>query len=77
MITITNLTHRQKLFLDIMWTMDSLDKVKGFIRTLPSPSDRADCLSLLEITVIESQEQEGGLDEYAAIAQAAIDRARS
>lgn len=72
MITIQRLTHKQKALMEVMWAMDSLESVKSFIQTLPSKQDQADCLSLLEIAVVETQEQEQGLDEYAEAARLAI-----
>ena len=69
MITIDNLTPKQKAMMTVMWDMDSMDKVQSFIRTL-SPSDARDAHSLLQIVIWESCEQEDGLDAY-------MDQARS
>jgi len=74
MISITGLTHKQKALMDVMWTIDSLDRVQAFIKTLPK-RDRQDCLSLLEIAIQESTEQEQGLEEYTDAATAAINSA--
>jgi hypothetical protein len=64
MITIDNLTHKQKALLTVMWEIDSLDKVHSFIRTLPA-ADARDAHSLLKMAIWESLEQEGELDAYA------------
>jgi hypothetical protein len=69
MITIDNLTPKQKAMMTVMWDMDSMDKVQSFIRTL-GPADARDAHSLLQIVIWESIEQEDGLDAY-------MDQARS
>lgn len=76
MITITGLTHKQKVLMDVMWSMDDINKVTAFVKTLPK-RDAQDCMSLIAIATQESQEQEDGLDAYKELAQAAISRARS
>ena len=76
MISITGLTHKQKVLMDVMWSMDDITKVTAFVNTLPK-RDRQDCMSLIAIATQESQEQEDGLDAYKELAQAAISRARS
>ena len=63
MITISNLTPKQKLLLDVMWELDTLDKVQEFIRTLPA-QDARDAHCLLQIAIWETLEQEDGLDAY-------------
>lgn len=63
MITITNLTPKQKALLTVMWEIDSMDKVRQFISTLPA-ADARDAHSLLQIAIWESIEQEDGLDAY-------------
>jgi hypothetical protein len=75
MITISNLTPKQKLLLDVMWELDSLDKVKAFIATLPV-QDARDAHGLLQIAIWETIEQEDGLDAYKDNALAAIASAR-
>ena len=69
MITIDNLTPKQKALMTVMWDMDSMDKVQSFIRTL-SPADARDAHSLLQLVIWESIEAEDGLDAY-------MDQARS
>ena len=63
MITIHNLTHKQRLLLDVMWQLDSMDKVQSFIQSLP-PQDARDAHGLLQIAILETLEQEDGLDAY-------------
>ena len=75
MISITGLTHKQKVFMDVMWTMESMPAVEAFIKTLPQ-RDQQDCQSLVAIAVQESLEEEG-LELYAEAASIAISRARS
>jgi hypothetical protein len=75
MITITGLTHKQKVLMDVMWTMDSMERVQAFVKTLPK-KDAQDCLSLITMATQDSLELEG-LDEYAEAADYAISRARS
>ncbi len=77
MITITGLTSKQKVFMDVMWTMQELTQVHSFISTLPL-RDRQDCLSLLDIAVQETEEHElNRLAEYESLALDVIARARS
>jgi hypothetical protein len=71
MITIDNLTPKQKALMTVMWDMDSMDKVQTFIRTL-SPSDAQDAHSLLQIAIWETIESEDGLDAYSDQAHSII-----
>jgi hypothetical protein len=63
MITISNLTPKQKLLLDVMWELDTIERVQEFIRTLPA-QDARDAHCLLQIAIWETLEQEDGLDAY-------------
>ena len=76
MITITGLTAKQKVLMDVMWAMDDMPAVEAFIKTLPK-RDGQDCLALVEIAVQESLEEDNRLDDYAEAAVSAIARARS
>ena len=76
MITIQGLTHKQKVFMDVMWTMESMPAVEAFIKSLPT-RDGQDCASLVQIAVQETLEQEGRIADYEAIALSVIARARS
>ena len=76
MITIQGLTHKQKVLMDVMWSMDSMPLVEAFIKSLPT-RDGQDCASLVAIAVQESLEQDNRLDDYAEAAVSAISRARS
>lgn len=73
MITITGLTHKQKVFMDVMWTMESMPAVDAFIKTLPQ-RDQQDCRSLVAIAVQETLEQEGRIQDYEAAAVSVIAR---
>ncbi len=74
MITITGLTAKQKVFMDVMWSMDSMPAVQSFIKTLPT-RDRQDCESLVEIAVQESLEETNRIQDYEDLAVIAISRA--
>jgi len=76
MITITNLTPKQKALLTVMWEIDSMDKVQQFISTLPT-RDAQDADSLLQIAIWESLEQEGAIDDYRQDSVDVISRIRS
>jgi len=76
MISITGLSQKQKVFMDVMWTMDSMPAVEAFIKTLPT-RDRQDCQSLVTIAVQETLEQEGRINDYEDVAVSIIARARS
>jgi hypothetical protein len=71
MITISGLTVKQKALLTVMWDIDSVDKVKEFIGTLPA-ADARDAHSLLQMAIWESIEQEDGLDAYKDQARSVI-----
>ena len=73
MITISGLTVKQKALLTVMWDIDSVDKVKEFIGTLPA-ADARDAHSLLQMAIWESIEQEDGLDAYKDQARSVIAR---
>ena len=74
MITITNLTPKQKALLDVMWELDTLERVQEFIRTLPA-ADAQDAHSLLQIAIWETLESEGELDAYSDHATTVINTA--
>lgn len=76
MIRIEGLTVKQKTLMDVMWSMEEMPQVEAFIKTLPQ-RDRQDCLSLIEIAVQASLEEDNRLEDYADAAQAAIARASS
>jgi hypothetical protein len=75
MITISGLTAKQRALLTVMWDIDSVDRVKEFIGTLPA-ADARDAHCLLQIAIWESIEQEEGLDAYKDTATTAIRTAR-
>lgn len=76
MITIQGLSSKQKVLMDVMWSMDSLAEVQQFIKTLPK-KDQQDCASLIHIAALETEEYEQGLDEYESIAVDVISRVSS
>ena len=76
MITITGLTAKQKVLMDVMWAMDDMPAVEAFIKTLPK-RDGQDCLALVQIAVQESLEEDNRLDDYEAIALSVIARVSS
>ena len=77
MITIHGLTARHKQLIDLMWNCRDLAAVNTLIEALPTAQDKQDCRGLCTILVQETLEQELGLEQYEADAQAAIARARS
>ena len=58
--------------MNMLWNMDSMDKVTAFIKALPTKKDQADAASLIEIAVAETIEQEQGLEDYKDAAHTAI-----
>lgn len=72
MITIDNLTPRQKQLIDLMWNCQDLTAVNTLINALPTEQDRRDCRGLCTILVQETIEHEQGLDAYADAASIAI-----
>jgi hypothetical protein len=76
MITIANLTPKQKALLTVMWEIDSVEKVHQFIGTLPA-ADARDAGSLLQIAIWETLELEGAIDDYSQDCADVISRVRS
>jgi len=77
MITIEGLTARQKSIMDLLWSCDSLEQAHGLVKSLPTPADQYDALSLITIAAWEVMELEGVLDECAADAGRIISRVSS
>ena len=63
MISITGLTAKQKVLMDVMWSMDTMPAVEAFIKTLPK-RDQQDCESLVAIAVQESLEEDNRMEDY-------------
>ena len=76
MITITGLTNKQKVLMDVMWAMDTMPAVEAFIKTLPK-RDQQDCESLVAIAVHESLEEDNRLEDYEELALNLIARVSS
>ena len=76
MISITGLSNKQKVLMDVMWAMDTMPAVEAFIKSLPK-RDQQDCQSLVAIAVQESLEEDNRLDDYEAIACSVIARVSS
>ena len=55
--------------MDVMWAMEDMTNVQAFIKTLPK-RDGQDCLSLIEIAVQETLEEDNRIEDYE---QAAVD----
>lgn len=51
MSIVTGLTTKQKVFCDVMWALDSREKVLAFIRSLPE-SDRKEAEVALELMIL-------------------------
>jgi hypothetical protein len=62
-ITIQGLTHKQKVFMDVMWSMESMPAVNAFIKSLPT-RDQQDCRSLVAIAVQDTLEQDNTMELY-------------
>jgi len=73
-ITIQGLTHKQKVFMDVMWSMDSMPAVQAFIKSLPT-RDGQDCASLVTIAVQDTMEQDNRIQDYEELAGIVIARA--
>jgi hypothetical protein len=63
MISITGLTNKQKVLMDVMWSMDTMPAVEAFIKSLPK-RDQQDCESLVAIAVQESLEEDNRMEDY-------------
>ena len=76
MITITGLTNKQKVLMDVMWAMEDMPAVEAFIKSLPK-RDQQDCQSLVTIAVQESLEEDNRLELYEQDARNVIARVSS
>ena len=76
MITISGLTVRQKTIMDMLWSCNTLEQAQALIKALPSKQDMFDAQSLVEIAMMETLEEEGGLDRWEDLALEAIDHCR-
>ena len=76
MISITGLSNKQKVLMDVMWAMDTMPAVEAFIKTLPK-RDQQDCESLVAIAVHESLEEDNRLEDYEELALNLIARVSS
>ena len=76
MITIQGLTHKQKVFMDVMWSMESMPLVEAFIKSLPT-RDGQDCASLVTIAVQDTMEQDHMMELYEQDAVSVIARVSS
>lgn len=74
MITIENLTQRQRQIMDLLWTCKDIEQVKTLISALPERSDQLDALSLVDIATQQSLEQQGALKDYEQQAKDLISR---
>lgn len=50
-IEISGLTKRQRALCDIIWGMDSLEEISGFVSSLP-PRDQQECKTLVDLMVL-------------------------
>jgi len=75
-ISITGLSNKQKVLMDVMWAMEDMPAVEAFIKTLPT-RDQLDCQSLVTIAVQESLEEDNRLDDYEQDARNLIARVSS
>ena len=66
-ITIHGLTHNQKILADVIWHMDNMNSVNGFIRSLNTEQLRHDARVALNMIVAES------LDQHMDINQETVD----
>ena len=75
MITIDGLTSRQKSICELLWSCTTLDSVRTLVAALPK-RDRQDAQTIVTLMTQDSIEQDVGLDQYRAQAQAVITQAQ-
>lgn len=63
MISIQGLTARQKSIMELMWQCATMQQVQALIAALPAP-DARDAASMVLIAQLESEEEDGALDQY-------------
>ncbi len=70
--TITNLTQRQKLLAELIWSCETQEQALTLIRSLQG-QDRLDAHAIMQCMIYEVLEER--ITDYADIAEAAISRA--
>ena len=68
MITIDGFTPKQRVLADIMWNMDSKDRVNMFIDTL-LPQDQREARTVLEMIILAFTDEVESVDEARVLLQ--------
>lgn len=68
MITIEGFTAKQRVLADIMWSMDSKDRVNMFIDTL-LPQDQREAKTVLEMIILAFTDEVESVDEARVLLQ--------
>jgi len=68
MITIDGFTSKQRVLADIMWNMDSKDRVNMFIDTLV-PQDQREARTVLEMIILAFTDKVESVDEARVLLQ--------
>ena len=68
MITIDGFTSKQRVLADIMWNMDSKDRVNMFIDTLV-PQDQREARTVLEMIILAFTDEVESVDEARVLLQ--------
>ena len=68
MITIDGFTAKQRVLADIMWSMDSKDRVNMFIDTL-LPQDQREARTVLEMIILAFTDEVESVDEARVLLQ--------
>jgi hypothetical protein len=73
MPTITNLTPRQKLLADLIWSCETQEQAVTLVQSLQG-QDRQDARAIMQCMIMEVMEEQ--LEDYRDAATAAISHAR-
>ena len=68
MITIEGLNSKQRALADIMWSMDSKERVNMFIATL-HPKDQREARTVLEMIILAFTDEVESVDQAQALLQ--------
>ena len=74
MITLENLTRKQKVLCEVIWNLDTSEQVLNFVRSLPQ-KDKEQAQTLYTLMILETLDQEMDIEDL-SLAKQVIDKVR-
>ena len=72
MITLENLTRKQKVLCEVIWNLDTSEQVLNFVRSLPQ-KDKEQAQTLYTLMILETLDQEMDIEDL-SLAKQVIDK---